>query len=139
MVVGKAKSDPVTLAFGVPQGSILGLILFTLYTSPLGQICTRHRIIHHFYADDQEIYLAFKPTKMGDQEDCVRRLENCIGEIRLWIGANMLQLNDKTEFIIFSTRLQLAKVQEIIIAIGDTITQPVEYVGSLGHFMHNLL
>ena len=53
--VDKARSDPVTLAFVVPQGSILGPILFTLYTSPLGQICTRCGSTYHFYADDQKI------------------------------------------------------------------------------------
>ena len=62
VVVGKAKSDPVTLTFGVPQGTLLGLICFTLFTSVLGQICTRYGITHHFYADDQQIYLAFKLT-----------------------------------------------------------------------------
>ena len=104
MVVGKAKSDPVTLTFGVPQGSVLEPILFTLYTSPLGQICTRHGITYHFYADDQKIYLAFKLTKKGNQEDCVQRLKNCIGEIRMWMSTNTLKLNDdKTEFSIFGT------------------------------------
>ena len=140
VVVGKVKSDPVTLTFGVPQGSILGLILFTLYTSPLGQICTRHGITCYFYAENQQIYLAFKLTKKGDQEDCVRRLENCIGEVRMWMSTNMLKLNnDKSEFIIFGTGQQLAKVQEITIAIGDTTIQPVEYVRNLGFFMDNLL
>ena len=65
VVVGKAKSDPVTLAFGVPQGSILGPILFTLYTSLLGQICTRHGITHHFYEDNQEIYLPLNKLRRG--------------------------------------------------------------------------
>ena len=132
MVVGKAKSN-LSLTFGVHQGSILGQILFTLFTSLLGQICTRHGITYHFYADDQQIYLAFKPSKKGDQEDCVRKCETCIGEIRMWMSTNMLNLNDdKTEFTIFGTRQQLAKVQEIMIAIGDTRIQPVEYVRNLG-------
>ena len=120
VIVGNMKSDPVTLAFGVPQGSVLAPILFTLHTSTLDQISTRHGITHHFYADDQHIYHAFKVTKKGNQEDCVRRLENCIGKIRMWMSPNMLKLNDgNTEFIIFSTREQLAKVQEIAMTICD--------------------
>ena len=139
MVVGKAKSDKITLTFGVPQGSVLGLILFILYTSPVGQICNRYGITYHLYADDQQIYLAFKLPKKGDQEDCFRSLENCIGEIRVWMSTNMLKLNDgKTKFTIFGTR-QLAKVQEIMIAIGDTRIQPAEYIRNPGFFMDNLL
>ena len=116
VIAGKLKSDPITLSFGMPQGSTLGPILFTLYTSPLGQICTRHGITYHLYADDQHIYLAFKPSKKGGQEDGVRRLENCIGEIRMWMSTNMLNLNDaKTKFTIFSTRQQLAKVQKLLL------------------------
>ena len=120
VVVGKVKSDPITLTFGVPQGSMLGLILFTLYTSPMGKICTRHGITYHLIADDQQIYLAFNPSKKGDQEDCVRRLENYIGEIRMWMSTNMLKLNDdKTEFTIFGTRQQLTKVQEITLVTPE--------------------
>ena len=90
---------------------MLEAILFTFYRSPLGQICTRHGITYHFYAYDWQIYLAFKPAKKEDQEDFVRRLEKCIGEIRMWKSANVLKLNDdKTEFTIFGTRWQLAKV-----------------------------
>ena len=113
VVVCKAKSDPVTLAFGVPQGSILGVIFFTSYTSPLGQICTRHGITYHFYTDDQQIYQAFKPTRKGDQEDCVRRLENCIGEIWMWMSTNMLKLNDdKTNFTILTLDNNLPKFKK---------------------------
>ena len=59
-----AKSDSISLKFGVPQGSVLGPILFTLYTSPLGQICS-NKVHYHLYADDQQIYLHFKPGPAG--------------------------------------------------------------------------
>ena len=90
--VGKVILSPVALSFDVPQGSILGLILFTLYTCPLGSICTKHDINYHMYADDQEIYLSFKPSKAGDKEYCIRRLEMCISEIKKWMIVNKLTM-----------------------------------------------
>ena len=101
-----AKSESMSLKFGVPQGSVLSPILFTLYTCPLDQICAKH-IYYHLYADDQQIYLSFKPgsTRMqSPQDDFILQMEWCIEEIRNWMTINMLKLNDdKMEFIIFGT------------------------------------
>ena len=58
-----ATSDPVTMTFGMPQGSILGPFLFTLYTMPLAKICKKHHILYHMYADDTQVYLTFKPNR----------------------------------------------------------------------------
>ena len=138
--VGNARSSPVTLSFGVPQGSVLEPILFTLYTCPLGSICIKHHINYHLYADYQQIYLSFKPSKAGDKENCIKRLETCIAEIREWMMANMLKLtDDKTELIIFGTRQQLAKIGEVSINIGSIQVQLVDHVRNLGYHGDRLL
>ena len=58
----EAQSEKATLAQGVPQGSVLGPKLFSLYISPFSDICRKYRITFHSYADDQKMYLGFKPS-----------------------------------------------------------------------------
>ena len=53
--VGSSESSMVTLKYGVPQGSVLGPILFILYTTPLGQICRKDGIHYHLHADDSQL------------------------------------------------------------------------------------
>ena len=72
------RSDKAGLAQGVPQGSVLGPILFTLYITPLGDICRKHRVIFHSYADDQQNYLNFSPANTISRNLCLQTLENCI-------------------------------------------------------------
>ena len=116
-------SGHAILKQGVPQGSVLGPILFTLYTRSLGDICREHDVSFQSYADDQHIYLSFSPIQPGGKDKCLQSLGECISNIHLWMRTNLLKLNDeKTELIVSGIRQQLSKVGVVTIMTGnDTI------------------
>ena len=133
-------SDHTALKQGVPWGSVLGPILFTLYISPLGDICREHGIIFQSYTDDQQNYLSFSPAQTGGKEKCLETLEGCISDIHLWMRTNLLKLNDdKTELIVLGTRQQLGKVGDVTIMIGNDTIPTVSSAQNLGvHFDREL-
>uniref|UniRef100_A0A3P9JT56 Reverse transcriptase domain-containing protein n=1 Tax=Oryzias latipes TaxID=8090 RepID=A0A3P9JT56_ORYLA len=96
--LGPFSSTKVPLGHGVPQGSILGPILFSLYLLPLGSIFEKHHVSYHCYADDIQIYL---PLKSGGVQ-CVENLQRCLEEVKAWMNLNFLSLNEsKTEVLRF--------------------------------------
>ena len=101
--VGNTLSHPAALQYGVPQGSVLGPILFSLYTNPISSIIHSHSSInHHFYADDTQLYITLTPTNFSHS---IQKLKNCLSDIQNFMSANKLKLNpEKTEFILIGSK-----------------------------------
>jgi hypothetical protein len=77
-------SSPAYLPFGVPQGSVLGPLLYNLYTSPIHDISTRHGIDDHQYADDDQKYTRFRITPTGaEQRKAFSSLSACTEETKI--------------------------------------------------------
>ena len=84
------KSVVTMLVCGVRQGSVLGPILFLLYTADLIALVERHGFCPHLYADDSQVYGSCRPSAIADFQ---LRLSACIDDTASWMRANRLQLN----------------------------------------------
>lgn len=97
VVMGGKMSSRADLVHGVPQGSILGPILFLLYMLPLGKLISRFNISYHFFADDTQLYLSVKRNDSSK----LKLLTDCLEAIKEWMSCNYLHLNEgKTEVLI---------------------------------------
>ena len=97
VVINKSSSPSCWLEIGVPQGSILGPLLFIMYTKDLENIVTKYGFSIHLYADDSQVYFAFDVHSTNPDMTLVNL---CFKEIKQWMSANFLKLNDtKTEFV----------------------------------------
>ena len=128
--LGNCLSSRSDLSFGVPQGSVLGRLLFTLYTTPLCSLVSGHAI-PHLYADDSQLYVSFSS---GDSAAELNGLQSCLASVQSWMSTNKLKLNpDKTEFLLIGNEWQRNKYLSMFpIELLGVETYPAKSACNLG-------
>ena len=110
--INTSLSDKSLITIGVPQGSILGPLLFIMYTRDLENIAQLHGFSIHLYADDTQLYFAFDTDNAGDIE---ARIMACMADMKIWMQINFLKLNEnKTEVIIIKPKRTCSQIQQVI-------------------------
>ena len=86
---------------GVPQGSVLGPMLFTMYIKPLSAIIDSHSIMHYSFADDLQLQMSAPPDRISE---LLHSMQSCISDVKAWATANMIRLDySKTEHMLITS------------------------------------
>ena len=123
---------PLPLVHGVPQGSVLGLIVFLLYVVDLLQLIIRHQLVPYAYTDDTQIYGFCRPCDIDALFD---RMSACTDEAS-WLRANRLQANpSKTEVLWCSSGRCQHQIPTMSVPIGNVDILLVSSVHDLGIYV----
>jgi exonuclease III len=122
-------SDTVFVNSGVPQGSVLGPLLFTTYISPIQRVIESFGINHVAYADDLTLYVNLQ----GDVKSILLSVSNCTNAVSNWFMLNDLLLNpSKSEAMFLGTRQQVKSISSEQVTVAEAIVQPASHVKLLG-------
>jgi hypothetical protein len=130
-------STPTLIKTGVPQGSVLGPLLFSIYINDISAVIDKHSISHVIYADDIQLFMQ---TQVNDIQQAVLRLESCIFDINSWLTSSHLLLNgNKTEFLIISSKTNAKKIPKTEMVINGAKINNSDSVRDLGIMLDHTL
>lgn len=134
--VNESLSEAHELQVGVPQGSVMGPILFLLYVAPIGRIIEHYGgICRHSYADDTQLYCRLPMKNENEIKEEMEKMNSCVNHVRTWMIKNKLKINDdKTEVIFIASKNNKKKITEmdIKITIGGVDIKESSSVKNLG-------
>ena len=135
-----SQSDEKSLDFSVPQGSILGPVLFNAYSSTLEHHLQEFNVDIFGYADDHGLSQNFNPKLPTSELNVIKNLESTMVHLDSWMCQNRLKLNpNKTEFIYFGSRQMLSKCTENSINVVHDTVERVDKIRCLGVWFDSVL